>query len=105
MEIALIDTDLVHTQFDGLPDEVIAEICAAFASDLRETQTAVLSAVDRGDDVAMRRARHSLTGLCGNFGADRVVALAGKPLIAPAERAALHEAIEQTIAAVRGLLQ
>lgn len=102
---ALIDVELVHEQLDGLPGDVIAEICAAFAEDMATVEAALLTAASAGDEAGMRRARHSLAGLCGNFGAAPVIALAAQTLIAPAEREALQEAIAATIAALRNEVQ
>jgi len=96
----LIDTELTLSQFEALPPEIIVPLCDATAADLREWSKRLLEAAAAEDADAMRRARHSLKGLCGNFGALAVMQHAEADLRTAEGRAGLNECIEATIAAV-----
>lgn len=96
----LIDRELTLSQFEALPPEVVAPLCEATASDLREWSMRLLEAAAAEDPEAVRRARHSLKGLCANFGADSVMQHAGGDLRSSEARARFQDCIEATIAAV-----
>ncbi len=100
----LIDPELTADQIGFLPADLVDRICAAFAQDLAQSGEALLNAAASGDSDAVLRARHSLKGLCGNFGAERVVALAEGPLIGADDRAAFARAMADTTAALAATL-
>jgi HPt (histidine-containing phosphotransfer) domain-containing protein len=96
----LIDRELTLSQFEALPAEIVAPLCEATAADLREWSKRLLDAAAAEEPETMRRARHSLKGLCGNFGAGAVMQLADGELQSAEARARFHDCIEATIAAV-----
>lgn len=96
----LIDPELTLSQFEALPPEVVGPLCEALGADLREWGKRLLEAVAADDTDAVRRARHSLKGLCGNFGASAVMQCADGELQSAEARARLHDCIEATIAAI-----
>ncbi|MFM9935663.1 MAG: Hpt domain-containing protein [Novosphingobium sp.] len=96
----LIDPELTLSQFEALPPEIVVPLCEATAADLREWSARLLDAVASNDTDAIRRARHSLRGLCGNFGASAVMQCADSDLWSADARVRFHECIEATIAAV-----
>lgn len=96
----LIDRELTLSQFEALPAEIVAPLCEATAADLREWSGRLLDAVAADDGEATRRARHSLKGLCGNFGADAVLQYAAGDLQSAEARARFQECVEATITAV-----
>jgi HPt (histidine-containing phosphotransfer) domain-containing protein len=96
----LIDPELTLSQFEALPPEVVGPLCEALGTDLREWGKRLLEAVAADDTDAVRRARHSLKGLCGNFGASAVMECADGELRSAEAGARFHDCIEATIAAV-----
>ncbi|WP_353228032.1 Hpt domain-containing protein [Novosphingobium sp.] len=96
----LIDPELTLSQFEALPPEIVAPLCDATAADLRDWGTRLLDAVAADDTDALRRARHSLKGLCGNFGAGAIMLRAEGDLRSADARAGFRDCIEATIAAV-----
>ncbi|WP_226018090.1 Hpt domain-containing protein [Novosphingobium sp. FKTRR1] len=99
----LIDPELTLSQFEALPPEIVAPLCEATATDLRDWGQRLLDAVAGDDPDAIRRARHSLKGLCGNFGASAVMRCADGDLQSADARARFHECIEATIATILAL--
>ncbi|WP_169053442.1 Hpt domain-containing protein [Alteraurantiacibacter aquimixticola] len=97
----LIDQQLVREQFGALDAETAAMLVEAMEADLREWSKALITAWQQGDKEKASRARHSLKGLCGNFGASELMALAEGELSGDAEQAALKACLEQTITAIR----
>jgi hypothetical protein len=102
---ALVDTDLLHDQFDGLPPDVLAQIRVAFAADMMRESAALVAATVARDPYTASRARHALDGLCGHFGAGLVMDLARGPLHDTAGRNAFEMAVARTVAAVDAALQ
>ena len=96
----LIDTELTRSQFDAFDRDIVGMLCEATRSDLEEWSTRLLDSWTAGNEDAKQRARHSLKGLCGNYGADRLMAMADGSLAASEDRAQFRRCIEMTIAAV-----
>lgn len=96
----LIDPKLTLSQFEALPSEIVAPLCEATRADLREWGKRLLEAVAADDPAAIRRARHSLKGLCGNFGASAVMQCADGELHSAEARARFHDCVEATITAI-----
>ncbi|WP_298194748.1 Hpt domain-containing protein [Novosphingobium sp.] len=96
----LIDQELTLSQFEALPSNVVVPLCEATSADLRDWSTRLLDAVAAQDDEAIRRARHSLKGLCGNFGAAAVMHHVDSDLSSTDARARFLDCVEATIAAV-----
>ena len=96
----LIDAALVREQFDALDPATVRLLRDALQGDLREWSGKLISAWSAGDDAAISRARHALKGLCGNFGATALEALAQQDLAGEAERVRLTGCMEETIAAI-----
>jgi HPt (histidine-containing phosphotransfer) domain-containing protein len=96
----LIDPELTLSQFEALPADIVAPLCEATKSDLREWGSRLLDAVAAGDAEAMRRARHALKGLCGNYGASALMLRDDSDLGGAAAQRDFRACIEATIAAV-----
>ena len=96
----LIDPELTLSQFEALPASVVAPLCEATETDLREWGSRMLEAVAAGDAEGIRRARHSLKGLCGNFGATAIMLRADGDLADAKAQRDFRACIEATIAAV-----
>jgi len=96
----LIDPELTLSQFEALPPEIVVPLCEATGSDLREWRSRLLEAVALDNAEAIRRARHSLKGLCGNFGAIAVMHCADGELVSAEARARFHDCVEATITAI-----
>lgn len=97
---SLADRALIAEQLGDLPAEVVAGILAAFAADCERCARDLLAATTAGDTVAAGRARHALRGICGNFGAARLIAVAEGPLHYEADRAAFRAVMARTLSAV-----
>ena len=93
----LIDTEMARDQFEALDAETAALLVAAIEADFAEWGDKLLAA---RDDEALRRARHALKGLCGNFGATALEAAANAPLDTPAAREAFSACRAATVAAI-----
>lgn len=96
----LIDPALVREQFDELDPDTAALLRAAMANDLRQWSRALADGWASGNDEEVRRARHTLKGLTGNFGADRLMRHAVSGGGDPADGPALLATTEATIAAI-----
>lgn len=96
----LIDPELTLSQFEALPPEIVAPLCEATGADLREWRSRLLEAVALDDPEGIRRARHALKGLCGNFGANAVMQCADGALHSAEARMHFHDCVEATIAAI-----
>lgn len=96
----LVDHALIAEQLGDLPAGVLAEILAAFAADCERCARDLLAATAEGDVVAAGRARHALRGICGNFGAARLIAAAEGTLQNEADRAAFRAVMARTLDAV-----
>lgn len=97
----LIDRELVREQFANLGPELAGALAEAVDADFSEWSEALARAAEADDAEAMRRARHSLRGLCGNFGAHALDRLATGPLDLPTLRAALVSCAQSTVAAIQ----
>jgi len=98
--IQTIDRDLAREQFEALGAEIAATLAQAVEADMAEWGDRLVAAASAGDDEAMRRARHSLKGLCGNFGATELEQLANGRLDSEAERARFLACRTATVAAL-----
>ncbi|MDZ3830807.1 MAG: Hpt domain-containing protein [Sphingopyxis sp.] len=96
----LIDEALVREQFDALDPATTAELRDAIAADLRLWAGRLCAAWAAADAEGISRARHALKGLCGNFGATGIDALAAGTLETEPERVRLGQGVEETIAAI-----
>jgi len=96
----LIDEALTAEQFGALPAELVGPLCEATDADFREWGGRLVAAAETGDETARRQAVHALKGLCGNYGAEALMAAATGPLGDAASREALSACVEATIRAV-----
>lgn len=101
----LIDIALTREQFDAFDAEVVAMLCDATQSDLQSWSNRLRLAWETDDQDLVARARHALTGVCGNYGADALMALIAEPILAPAAGERLSACVEETIAAIRAVAQ
>lgn len=97
----LIDADLVSEQFGSLDQEMAPLLCEALESDFKEWTQRLFAGWDARDEEQIRRARHSLKGLCGNFGADALYKLSEEDFSQPGHRRAMNECVELTIRAIK----
>lgn len=96
----LIDEALTAEQFEALPAELVGPLCEATDADFREWGARLVAAAEAGDETGRRQAIHALKGLCGNYGADALLASATGALDDAAARDALTACVEATIRAV-----
>ncbi len=96
----LIDVALTREQFDAFEPEVVAQLCAATQADLREWRDRLRVAWDTADQTGAARARHALHGVCGNYGAEVLIALIDDPVPEPDADERLSACVEATIAAI-----
>ena len=96
----LVDHALIAEQLAGLPADLLSDILAAFGADCERCARDLLAATADGDAVAAGRARHALRGICGNFGAARLIAAAEGTLQDEADRAAFRSLAVRTLDAV-----
>ena len=96
----LIDIPLTQEQFDDFDAAVVNALCNATRSDLREWSARLLQAWATDDAEAISRARHALKGLCGNYGAQALMAMAAHPLTQAELRREFQSCVEATIAAI-----
>jgi hypothetical protein len=82
-EDTAIDIDQVTALFTDLDPETRSLLLDAAQRDLAEWTDRLVAAWDSGDEEGQRRARHSLKGLCGNFGASGLLALCEADLSQP----------------------
>ena len=96
----LIDISLTQSQFDAFEPDIVAALSDATRADLEEWSTRLLDGWTVGNEDEIRRARHSLKGVCGNFGAERLIAMTTQPLTSAEARDQFRVCVEATIAAV-----
>ncbi len=101
----LIDVALTREQFDAFEPEVVAQLCDATQADLREWSDRLRLAWDTGDEIAAARARHALHGVCGNYGAEGLIALTDDPAPEPGAGERLSACVDATIAAIRAVAE
>jgi HPt (histidine-containing phosphotransfer) domain-containing protein len=101
----LIDIALTREQFDAFDAEVVAMLCEATQADLQQWSGRLRLAWEQEDQDGVARARHALKGVCGNYGAAALMALAEGPILAPAAGDSLSACVEETIAAIRAVAQ
>ncbi len=96
----LIDASLTHEQFEALGPEIAGILAEATEADFAEWGGRLAAAAEAEDSEGMSRARHSLRGLCGNYGAAALEAAALGALNTVAERAAMLACRDATVAAI-----
>ena len=99
----VIDIPLTREQFDAFDAETIAMLCEATQSDLDEWISRLLVAWEADDQPAVLRARHSLKGVCGIYGAHALIALIAEPMREATARDRLMACVAKTIAAIHGV--
>ncbi len=82
----MIDTSLTREQFRAFPMEIALRLLNAAESDIVEWSDRLIAAWNGGDKDEAQRARHSLKGLCGNFGAVKLLEVAEQDLSSPKRR-------------------
>lgn len=97
----LIDGQLAREQFEALDPDMAARLGVAMEADFRKWVQILLDAWDGGDEERIRRARHSLKGLCGNFGADILAGLSYTTLSSASARERLLTCLDETINAIK----
>ncbi|HYA35684.1 MAG TPA: response regulator, partial [Candidatus Binataceae bacterium] len=60
---------------DSEGEQFLQKLISMFLNDLTERVEAMKSAIDKGDAAALGRVAHALRGSCGNFGANKLLAL------------------------------
>jgi len=99
----LIDPELTLSQFEALPAAIVAPLCEATEADLREWGSRLLEAMAAQDAEGVRRARHSLKGLCGNYGATAIMLRADGDLPDARAQREFRACIEATITAIQAI--
>lgn len=102
--IALIDPVPVRDKFDGLDPATRRLLFDAIDADLREWVGHLTEAVTTGDAVQAERARHTLKGLCGTFGAIALLDICLSDLTAQEARGRLWACVEASLCALQKLV-
>jgi hypothetical protein len=101
--MTLIDEELTREQFEYLRPEVAEQLLNALGRDLERWSETLLNAWDQSDAETIRLARHSIKGLCSNFGAGRMHELAALDLSSEASRREFRAVHGDTVEAIRRL--
>ena len=96
----LIETDVARAQFEALDRDTVTLLCDAIQSDFAEWSEALVAGWAERDDEAIRRARHALKGLSGNFGAVALETMAGSDLSLPQDAERFRRCVTDTVAAI-----
>jgi HPt (histidine-containing phosphotransfer) domain-containing protein len=99
--LSMIDQDVTKAQFSAFPAEISARLLSAAEADITNWSDQLLSAWEVGDSDAASRARHALKGLCGNFGATKLLMHAERDLSLAEDRAAFVSLRGATLHAIR----
>lgn len=96
-----IDSGVVLTLLDGLDSATIELLLNAAETDMTESSEALIAAWQAGDSQGAARARHSLKGICGTFGATVLLGLSERDLADADSAAMLRHCCAETIKALR----
>ena len=99
----LINKAMVRGQFELVGADMQSLLCQEVAKDFSLWSQRLTSAWEAGDEPSVVAARHALKGLCGSFGADRLLVLSSGPLASPEIRTDFLECASQTVAAIKDL--
>lgn len=97
----LIDPAAIEALFGGLDSETAAVLLDAAEDDITTWCDKLVDAWALDDQEAGSRARHSLRGLCGNFGATALLELCQRGPDDPAAADRLRECRSATLVAMR----
>lgn len=98
---SIIDQAVTKAQFSEFPAEISARLLRAAESDITQCSNQLLDGWEAGDSDAISRARHALKGLCGNFGASKLLAMAVTDLSMPEHRHEFLALRTETLHAIR----
>jgi hypothetical protein len=99
--LSMIDKDVTGAQFSAFPPEIRARLLAAAEADITNWSDKLLDAWEAQDSEVTSHTRHALKGLCGNFGATKLLAMAEEDLSLPECRAAFLSLRGATLHAIR----
>jgi len=99
--LSMIDQAITKEQFAAFPADIAMRLLSAAESDIAEWGDRLLAAWEADDAQEIRRARHSLKGLCGNFGAVKLMELSETSLAAAEAKAAFRAMRAATLHAIR----
>ncbi|MFM9853678.1 MAG: hypothetical protein ACKVOJ_12865 [Sphingomonadaceae bacterium] len=99
--LSMIDKDVTGAQFSAFPPEISARLLVAAEADITNWSNKLLDAWEAQDSEVISRSRHALKGLCGNFGATKLLAMAEEDLSLPEDRAAFRSLRGATLHAIR----
>lgn len=97
----LIDIEQVRGLFGNLDSKTQKLLMDAAEADLIEWSERLISTWEGGDKQSCQRARHSLKGLCGNFGASAMLALCSQDISGPETIETLRTCRTATLHALR----
>ena len=97
----LIDEELTREQFASMGPDLVQRLLDALNRDLHKWAERLFIAFDVGDEETIRNARHSIRGLCSNFGATPLHEMAETELTTPASQAAFRSLRDATLDAIR----
>ena len=97
----LIDEELTREQFAFLGPEIVQRLLAATHRDLDSWGDRLMTGWDTGDQESIRVARHSIRGVCSNFGATRLHEFAQTDMTSAASREAFRALHDATLEAIR----
>lgn len=101
--LPIIDQDVTKAQFSAFPADISMRLLTAAENDLTTWSDSLLAAWAANDSEATSRARHSLKGLCGNFGASRMLEMALSDLTSPVDREDFLSLRDATLRAIRAV--
>jgi hypothetical protein len=101
--LSMIDQDVTKAQFSAFPAEISQRLLYAAEADITTWSDSLLAAWAANDSEAIGRARHALKGLCGNFGASRLMEISLSDLTSQIDRADFLSQREATLQAIRAV--
>lgn len=97
----LVDPQSVETLFGGMDPDTCNLLLDAAAADANEWTERLAQAWQDGDVTEQSRARHSLKGICGNFGMTYLLDRCERDLTAPVAVQDLRDCRDASLAALR----
>jgi len=100
----LVDPGAVEALFGGMDSDTQALLISAACADTAEWTERLVAAWRNGDSEGQSRARHSLRGICGNFGMTALLASCEDDLSASTAVQDLCDCRETSLAALRAVV-
>lgn len=101
----MLDQTAIRTLFDDLGENTARKLLSAAEADIATLAQQLLDACAARDEEVQHSARHSLAGVCTNFGAAALLAIAAEDLSSEAARERFRSHSRMTVTALRAIAQ